>query len=161
MRLPRILSQRLFLLFLILWPTLAFADFQAGLNAYDQGDYTTAVKAWQPLAEAGNGEAQTKLASLYFQGLGVPQDYAKAAHWSRLAADQGDAVGQGSLGSMYFLGTGVPQDYIQAHMWLNLAAAQGDRGGQLLRDKVVKEMTFDQLTEAQHLATEWLAQHQH
>jgi TPR repeat protein len=147
--------------FVFLLTPLAHADFQAGLDAYDRGDYTTAVKEWQPLAEAGNGEAQTKLASLYFQGLGVPQDYAKAAHWFQLAADQGNAVGQGSLGSMYFLGTGVPQDYIQAHMWLNLAAAQGNHGGRLLRDKAVKKMTPDQLTEAQHLATEWLAQHQH
>lgn len=35
----------------------AHANFQAGKDAYDQGDYATALKEWQPLAEQGNGEA--------------------------------------------------------------------------------------------------------
>ena len=30
------------------------ADFEAGLNAYDRGDYATALKEWRPLAEQGD-----------------------------------------------------------------------------------------------------------
>ena len=30
-----------------------WADFQAGQNAYDRGDYETALKEWRPLAEQG------------------------------------------------------------------------------------------------------------
>ena len=34
-------------------PVLA-ADYQAGLDAYDRGDYATALKEWRPLAEQGD-----------------------------------------------------------------------------------------------------------
>ncbi len=33
-------------------PVLA-ADFQAGKEAYDRGDYATALKEWRPLADQG------------------------------------------------------------------------------------------------------------
>ena len=63
---------------------------------------------------------------MYANGQGVPQDYAEAVKWYRLAADQGDAYAQNNLGVMYDQGQGVPQDYVLAHMWFNLSAAQGD-----------------------------------
>jgi hypothetical protein len=62
---------------------------------------------------------------LYYDGQGVPQDYAQAAAWHRKAAEQGDAVAQGSLGLMYVGGQGVPQDYAQAATWFRKAAEQG------------------------------------
>ena len=33
---------------------LAAADFKTGLEAYERGDYATAVREWQPLAEKGD-----------------------------------------------------------------------------------------------------------
>ena len=51
---------------------------------------------------------------MYFHGKGVPQDYAEAVKWFRLAADQGDAGAQSILGVMYDEGHGVPQDYAEA-----------------------------------------------
>ena len=45
---------------------------------------------------------------------GVPQNYAEAVKWYRLAADQGDASAQFNLGVMYDKGQGVPQDYAEA-----------------------------------------------
>ena len=62
---------------------------------------------------------------MYASGEGVPQDFAEAFKWYRLAAMQGDAFAQAKLGYMYFTGQGVPQDYVTAHMWYNLAAADG------------------------------------
>ena len=38
---------------------------------------------------------------MYEEGNGVPQDYAKAVKWYRLAADQGYADAQYNLGVMY------------------------------------------------------------
>ena len=35
----------------------AWADFQAGLDASDLGDYATALREWQPLAEQGDVQA--------------------------------------------------------------------------------------------------------
>jgi len=36
----------------------AWADFQAGLDAAEGGDYETAIAEFRPLAEQGNAEAQ-------------------------------------------------------------------------------------------------------
>jgi uncharacterized protein len=60
----------------------------------------------------------------------VPQDYAEAMKWYRLAADQGYALAQYSLGYLYVSGRGVPQDYAEAMKWYRLAADQGHAGGQ-------------------------------
>ena len=38
---------------------------------------------------------------MYEHGEGVPQDYAEAVRWYRLAADQGYASAQYNLGVMY------------------------------------------------------------
>jgi hypothetical protein len=56
---------------------------------------------------------------MYYNGKGVPQDYAEAARWYRKAADQGNADAQNNLGVMYGNGQGVPQDYVRAHMWFS------------------------------------------
>ena len=102
--------------FTLLLTTLAYADFQAGLAAYDQGDYATALRELRPLAERGNAGTQRVLGVMYGKGRGIPQDYAEALQWYRKAAEQGDAHAQYNLGSMYRDGQGVPQDYVQAYM---------------------------------------------
>ncbi len=132
-----------------------WADFEAGMEAYDRGDYATALKEWRPLAEQGIARAQSNLGSMYEYGEGVPQDDKEAARWYRLAADQGYAIAQSNLGLMYEYGEGVPQDDVQARMWLNLAAAQGDELARINRDRLTKQMTPVQLAEAQRLAREW------
>jgi uncharacterized protein len=60
----------------------------------------------------------------------VPQDYAEAVRWYRLAADQGNADAQAGLGYMYALGHGVPSDYVEAVRWFRLAADQGNAKAQ-------------------------------
>jgi len=125
MRLHRTLTPSLFILFLFIWAILAHADFQAGLDAYNQGDYATALKEWQPLAEQGEADAQVNLGLLYDFGKGVPQDYGQARDWYLKAADQGFADAQFNLGLLYDFGKGVPQDYGQARDWYLKAAEQG------------------------------------
>ena len=76
------------------------------------------------------------------------------------ATERGAAIAQEDLGHMYAKGQGVPQDFVQAHMWFNLAAArysQGERRDNSAsnRDLLAKQMTPDQVAEAQRLAREW------
>jgi uncharacterized protein len=92
---------------------------------------------------------------MYAKGQGVPQDYAAAVKWYRLAADQGNAVAQINLGFMYEQGQGVPQDYVQAHKWYNLGAAAGDKDASKNRNIVAGRMTPAQIAEAQKLASAW------
>ena len=106
-------------------------------------------------AQKGDASAQFNLGVMYAEGQGVPQDYVQAVKWYRLAADQGDASAYSGLGYMYEFGQGVPQDYVQAHKWYNLAAAQGHAYGAKNRDLVAKQMTPQQIAQAQELARNW------
>jgi TPR repeat protein len=81
-------------------------------------------------AEMGEAAAEYQLGTMYFQGQGVPQDYAEAMRWYRKAADQGDAGAQGTIGAMYCFGQGVPQSYAEAMRWYRKAADQGNAAGQ-------------------------------
>ncbi len=173
----------------------AWAGWDEGVAAYERGDYATALREFQVLAEQGhakaqynlglmydNGQgvtqdyveavkwyrkadaqdhatAQFNLGFMYDDGQGVPQDYAEAVKWYRRAAEQGHAKAQNNLGLMYDDGQGVPQDYVEAHMWYNLAASGLPPGEDRAKnqDIVAKLMTPAQISEAQRLASEWMA----
>ena len=117
------------------------------------------IEALRTRANVGDAGAQVILWVMYATGLGVPQDYAEAVRWYRLAAEQGEAFAQSNLGIMYANGRGVPQDYMVTHMGLNLAGAQssGDARATLVkgRDAVEAKLTSEQIAEAQRLAREW------
>lgn len=104
--------------------------FAAGLAAYNEKYYGTAIRIWKPLAELGHVDAQYNLGAMYGNGLGVQQDHEEAARLFRLAADQGDASAQFNLGVRYDNGLGVPQDDKAAVCLFRLAAAQGDARAQ-------------------------------
>ncbi len=106
----------------------ALAGWNEGLDAYQKGDYATALREWRPLAERGDADAQNNLGVMYEKGQGVPQDYKESVKWYRLSAEQGFAYAQNSLGMMYDNGEGVVQDYEQAVKWYRLAAEQGYEG---------------------------------
>ncbi len=103
----------------------ARADFQAGLAAYRQGDYATALREWQPVAEQGDANAQYNMGLLCALGQGVPQDFKRAAEWYEKAARQGVAAAQYNLGVIYANGQGVPQNVTEAREWFTKAAEQG------------------------------------
>jgi TPR repeat protein len=100
-------------------------DFDAGVAAYNRGDYATAFREFSVLAEQGDAIAQFNLGMMYSLGQGVTQDYREAARWFRLAAEQGDVRAQFNLGATYERGRGVTQDYREAMRWYRLAAEQG------------------------------------
>ena len=103
-------------------------------------------------AEQGHANAQSLLGQIYSYGEGVPQDYAEAVRWYRLAAEQGHALAMISLGHMHGFGEGVPQNFVMAHMWYNLAAAAGDSDAVTFRDTFALEMTTADISEAQRRA---------
>ena len=111
---------------LLAFSQLAAQDFDKGLKAHDAGDYDTAVREWQPLAEQGNVEAQYNLGFMYYNGQGLTQNSAKAVKWYRLAAEQGHGDARLNLGAMYRNGQGVPEDFVRAAKWYRLAAEQGN-----------------------------------
>lgn len=130
--------------------------YQTGKDAYYQGDYATALRKFQPLAEQGDAEAQYYLGSLYYYGKGVEKNYVEAKKWYRKAAAQGHAGAQEKLGEMYEKGVDVPQDHIAAYMWFYLAAIQGDQQAHKNRERVAKKMADTQLAEAIRRAKEMM-----
>ncbi|MBR2126222.1 MAG: SEL1-like repeat protein [Akkermansia sp.] len=97
----------------------------------DRKQYDGVPALLRPAAENGYAQAQNLLGDCYYDGHGVPQDYAQAVQWYRKAAEQGDADAQCSLGACYYSGHGVPQDYAEAVQWYRKAAEQGDADAQI------------------------------
>ncbi len=135
----------------------AHAGLQEGLEAYLDGDYKTALREFQPLAEQGVAKAQHTLGLMYANGEGVPQDYNESIKWFRLSAGQGIALSQVNLGVRYAKGEGVPKDYAIAHMWFNISASNGSEWGEKLRDGIVSLMTPTQIEKAEDLARACIA----
>ena len=151
--------KKLLLTFLIILLSLTSnvvlsADYSKGWEAYNSGDYATALREFKPLAEQGDDDAQFMLGWMYRKGLGVPQDDKTAVKWWKLAAEQGDVGAQHNLGVMYYKGQGIPQDYVYAHMWFDIAATSGHKNGSTNRDFIAKEMTPAQIEKVQELAQE-------
>lgn len=101
------------------------ADFSRGLSAYENGDFATALKEWQPLAESGDVAAMRNLGHLYRWGRGVKLDQAKAARWYERAAERGFDRAQANLASLYLAGEGVAKNQRLAAQWFARAARQG------------------------------------
>ena len=124
-------------------------------------DIEDAMKWYRKSAEQGFAEAQCKLGEMYDM-----DDPVEAAKWFRKAAEQGDHSAQIELGNLYYIGSGVIEDSVEAYKWFNLAAAQDRPQGDPLaptgrkrRDAIAKEMTKEQISDAQKLSREWLAKH--
>jgi len=84
-------------------------------NPFDQargfseaGKYAEALRLLQPLAEAGEREAQRILGHMFLNGHGVMPNPAEAVRWFKRAAHAGDEVAQHQLALIYALGqTGI------------------------------------------------------
>jgi TPR repeat protein len=118
------------ILVLSLAAPVAAGPLEDAIAAHNTGDHATVLRLLRPLASQGDSFAQGWLGGMYYEGRGVPQNYAEALKWFRLAADQGNSAAQALLGVMYNRAQGVPQDYAEAVKWFRLAADQDDAGAQ-------------------------------
>ncbi|EIZ78576.1 hypothetical protein WSK_2623 [Novosphingobium sp. Rr 2-17] len=75
---------------------------KAGVDAWSAGDYSTAVRLWQPLADRGDPDALFNLAQAYKLGRGVPADLARAEDLYGKAAAKGHVQAADSYGLMLF-----------------------------------------------------------
>ena len=108
-------------------PVAVLADYQDGRDAFDRGDYSTALKEFEILAKQNDPRGQYALAVMYDIGEGVLQSSKEAVKYYRLAAAQGFANAQNNLGVAYDQGEGVDTDYKEAMKWYLLAAKGGNK----------------------------------
>lgn len=95
---------------------------KAGIEAWQAGDYAAAVRAWRPLAEAGDADAAFNLGQAYRLGRGVPTSLAAAQTWLERAARQGHLDAQSMLGLLLF----NSGNRVGGLRWLKAAAEQGE-----------------------------------
>jgi hypothetical protein len=110
-----------------------------GVRFFDRNSFEMARQEWEPLAKAGDCDAEYRYGTLYFFGAGVPQDYSAAQKWLSRAANQSQAFAQMLLATMYAhdymehhtfnmksyfnctSGCGYEKDMVAAYQWMRLA----------------------------------------
>ncbi len=98
----------------------------AAYTAFDQGQYLTALKLAEQAAEHGEPQANTLIARIYTEGLGVQKDDKKAFEYYKRAADLGDVQGTFALAISYAEGRGVKKDRVKAGELFEKAALTGN-----------------------------------
>lgn len=101
-------------------------DAQADLGSYysDLENYSEALKWFQASANQNNPKAKHRLANLYWNGDGVPENKAMAFKLYEEAANSGYATAQYILGGSYLFGNGVEMDENKGMNYLAAAAKQ-------------------------------------
>jgi TPR repeat protein len=105
-------------------------------------------------AERGVVAAQARLGELYAQGLGGPDDPARAADWAGRAAAEGHLGAMNTLASFLEHGRGVERQPTEAYVWYSLAAALGNGKGREGRERVRKHLDGEVISRMQARATE-------
>jgi TPR repeat protein len=120
-----------------------------------------AAQWYQDAADDGQDVAQNNLGQMYAAGRGVRLSFDQAAKLYRRAADQGNHRAQSNLAVAYRDGKGVEQNLVRAYMWYILSATVDwdaevhDKAGKE-RDDLAKEMTPEQIAQAQAEAASWI-----
>ena len=85
-----------------------------GADAYQAGDYETAIRLYQKSADMGNITALSNLGYCYYYGRSIPVDKTKAKECWEKAAIFGDIPSVYKLGDMYRYGD-LPQNLDYSH----------------------------------------------
>jgi hypothetical protein len=112
-------------------PAVAIAQedpIKAGVDAWNKGDYKTAVDRWRGPAVGGDADAQFNLGQAYKLGRGVTADLAQAEEWYRKAAVQGHKQAQDNYGLALFQ-NGKRTEAVQ---WLQKSARRGEPRAQFV-----------------------------
>ena len=96
-------------------------------GAFQRGLYLSALNIALPKAQLGDAAAQTLVAELMNNGLGVRRNPTDAAFWYEQAAKAGDANAQYKYALMLLTGDGVKQDKKTADEMMRKAADGGSR----------------------------------
>jgi Sel1 repeat-containing protein len=114
-----------------------------------KSDPAEAVRWYRKAADQGSADAQYNLAQMLSMGIGAKRDIGEAIRLYHLAAAQGDGLSQFNLARRYQEGKDVSSDPVEAYFWFALASASGVEDALPMRDRLKKEMTRQQIVEAE------------
>tara|TARA_R110000868_G_scaffold291709_1_gene552242 strand:+ start:9147 stop:9722 length:576 start_codon:yes stop_codon:yes gene_type:complete len=160
----------------------------AGVKAYNQEDFSIALKDFSIAAKAGDAQAQNNLGVYYLRKLPhVDENYKQAYVWLAKSASQNNKMGyynlayiyingkaikpnikkgislykksaalnyvkaQNQLGFIYYQGRTEQQDFEQAYLYFSLAAQNEDATSASMLSVLSKQMTPQQLKQANTL----------
>ena len=126
-------------------------------------DETESGKWLHQAARRGHVEAQHTLALAYSgpsEIWSIRPNKTEAAKWLRASAAKGHPHSYLCLGFLHEFGIGVRKDYVEAYKWFNLAALRKTEIAELSRNCLATAMTPAHVSKAQHLAREWLEEHE-
>ncbi len=86
------------------------AQYRLGWASYCGGKFSRAARWFRMAADRGHAQSQYLLGLLYFWGLGVKKDCARALSLFQLSAEQGNDMAMLELGVIYIQGKDVPLD---------------------------------------------------
>lgn len=84
--------------------------------------FEDAIRIFEPLANAGNPEAQRLLGEMCLQGQGMQANPLAAFKWTQLSADRGNRVAEFNMGYLYEHGLGTPHSMELALKWYTRSA---------------------------------------
>ena len=113
--------------------------------AMAKGQYLVASHYYAEDARAGDPRAQNSLANLYYLGLGVDQDFERAAELYLESAKRGFAAAQVNLGHLYTQGLGVKPDPLRAFGWYNMSNIHGSLISEYYLRQIAVEYTLSPL----------------
>ena len=96
--------------------------FEQGCELHELGQYSAAYSIFVELAQAGSGEAMSRLALMYFYGQGVERDIDQSIKWDLAAIERGDLTAIGNVALSYC----EQRDYRTARYWFEQAVEKGD-----------------------------------
>ncbi len=100
----------------------------SGIAAFEAKHFVRAAELLEPLAEAGNAEAQYRVAIMAQNGLGMVENQLLAYKYMKAAAEAGLPLAQHGLGFMYLEGECVDKNAEKALEWFMKGAEQGLQG---------------------------------
>ena len=122
---------------LIVIPFAQADTYDDGMEAYQAGDYTHALKRWKTLAERGHAQALYNLGFMYEFGYGVAAGDKQAFNYYLRAAQQGHLQAQHTVAWMYARGKGVAADPAQAEKWTEIST-HAEKSGHVNENEVQK-----------------------
>ncbi|WP_199734031.1 tetratricopeptide repeat protein, partial [Corallococcus sp. CA041A] len=99
-------------------------------GAFQRGYYLTAMELALPRAQLGDASAQTLVAEIFAQGLGVPRKPKDAAFWYGQAAEAGDPSAMFKYAILLMEGRDVPRDKVRSEALMKKAADHGNASAQ-------------------------------
>ncbi len=122
-----------FLIFsLFAFNTAHAVSFEQAVSAYNNKDYSKALKEFSLLAGKNDAGSLYFLGQMYRLGLGVASDLNTARDFYERSARQGNVNAQRNLGTIYYYAELQEADHHQAFLWLEKAAHNNDTWSQWL-----------------------------